>query len=395
MNQFPWGLFILLCCLISCQQKKSQSDTAKQSATGYPEAFKIRLTGTIALPDSTKIYVNTDENTLQPLLSAYVKQGKFALEGELTEPNFYNLVIQKKNFKVYLENGADYTFKGEVGSAGRITHGEVTSSSKIMNDYVRFQKLFEQRHGALYAQSRALVDALNNPKTYRDAVGKSLALDEQKKRLKETIQDEFLDDGDVHPGMKLFIIKEDRIGQQNYKRYDHVLQRVPDTLKNTVLYKQAKQKVDAVKSFYDNMPNFPDIYPRNPAGDSLKLDRFKAEGTWLVVFWGSWNKESKADIRMIKRKAAALASMGVRPIYLTWDKDFDAWKAASDELNLGQDNYRLNAQDQEFVVNHYGVRAMPHYLLVDASDRTIINPDFRYPLHGRLESSIEKELNKK
>src|SRR5690606_29942595 len=102
MHKYLLLLFTIGWLLTGCRQTGQQSGTA-QDTVYVLHSIKILLSGTAALPDRTKVYINTDENTMQPLLSGYVNGGAFVIEGELAEPNFYNLVVQQAVFKLYLE----------------------------------------------------------------------------------------------------------------------------------------------------------------------------------------------------------------------------------------------------------------------------------------------------
>lgn len=383
-------LFLGLMSLSACTN--NPTNTAKKSETpAYPDLIKVHISGKLALPDSTKVFVNTDENTMQPLLSGVISAGAFVLDGELAEPNFYNLVVNKQKFKVFLENGKDYDFSGNV-SGGKLERGSFKTNSRATQEYQQMETQLEQQKAKMAAEVSSLRVAMDNPKTYLAAIGRYDALVKEQEAYPAKLKRQFLDDKNITSVLKLFLIKEDKISKADYKNYHELLSQVPDSLQSITLFRNARAKVDQVRDFYEKMPAFPDISPRNPEGDSLVLANFRDKGTLLFVFWGSWNNDSRSDIRMIKSKRTALQKMGITPIYLTWDKDFDAWKKASSDMNLGKDNYRLNATDQDFMVTNYGVRAMPHYILVHAKDLVIIDHHFTYPLDGQLEKKLKNVL---
>ncbi|TDS10360.1 DUF4369 domain-containing protein [Sphingobacterium paludis] len=388
-NVFLLASLVCIFCF-GCRQPAPQA-VSSQDSTTFPNRITVHITGDISLPDSTNVFINTDENTTQPVLAAQIVDGRFELQGELAEPNFYNLVIQKQKFNVFLENGKTYHFKGQA-TAGSLPTGRFETTSPATNDYQQMQQEVKQNLAALQAQRAALRSAFDNPKTYQDAVLRAEKIEQQRQEYPEKLKQRYLQDDKIADAFKLYLIKEDKVNKNNYKTYQTMLTSVSDSVKALSLYKQVAAKVDQVREFYDHMPNFPDMHPRNIQGDSLHLSAFKKEGTLLFVFWGSWNKEAKSDIRMIKDAAPALKKLHITPIFLIWEKDFEAWEKASNALSLGQHNYRLNATDQDFVVTNYAVRTLPHYMLVDAADLSIKNYNFTYPLDGRLESKLKKEL---
>lgn len=385
-------LFVLSLCFFSCGERATTESAAKQESTSIPQLVNVHITGEVALADSSRIVINTDENTMQPLLTAYVTNNTFTVEGQLEEPNFYNLVVGKQKFKVYLENGKQYQFTGEV-SQGKVISGRIVSDSEVMQDYDQMTKALESKKNQLNQQEGAVRAALNNPTTYQAAVEKTAAITAERESYPEQLKMQYINDPQVVAALKLFLIKDEKISRANYKTYNQVLTSVPDSLKGISLYRRVEAKVAQVRDFYENMPNFPDMHPRNVAGDSLNLAQFKDQGTILFVFWGSWNRESKADIALIKSNRAALEKLRITPVYLTWDKDFAAWEKASAALGLGTYNYRLNATDQAFVVTNYAVQKLPHYMLVNAQDLSIINYYFTFPLDGKLINKLKKELH--
>jgi len=393
MNRLHFLIFLFVGFLFLACNPTAKQNVEQQDSVVYPNLVKVTLTGKVDLPDSTQVYINTDENTMQPLLSARVLNGSFTLSGELDEPDFYNVVMQKQKFKVYIENGKDYHFEGNV-SGGTIKSGSFQTNSVAQNNYQTMENVLKQELAALQKKSAELRLSFDNPKTYQAAVEQYERLSKQRDSYPDQLRKRYLDDPTVAAAFKIYLIKESKIGKDNHSTYYQILTGMPDSLKQLSMYKQAMSKVEQVHDFFAKMPDFPDIHPRNIVGDSLNLADLRADGSLLFVIWGSWNKEAKADIQQLKNKSAALHKLGVQPIFLTWEKDFDAWEKASKDLSLGKHNYRLNAADQEFMVTNYAVRKLPHYLLVNAKDLKLINYAFTYPLDGQLERKLKEELAK-
>lgn len=390
-NFFICSMLFLGFCATGCQQNTQHSDNA-QDTVFYPNLVKVHITGKVDLPDSTGVHLKSDRNELQSLLIGQVLDGEFVLIGELDEPNFYNLTVQGEVFKVYLENGKQYEFVGEVDGQGKLQTGRIQADSEVMGDYDRFMETMEAKHGELTTQSANIRSGMGNPDTYQQNVEQSIAIGEQRKELPGQVKAHFLKDEEVTPQFKLYLIKEEKTSKANYDNHYAILNKMPDSLKGTMLYREAELRVKNVRDFYENMPDFPLIRPRNLDGDSLMVDDFRDNEALLFVFWGSWNDEARNDIQEIKKKSAALQALGVAPIYLTWEKNYDSWEKASKQLGLGKHNYRLNPMDKDFVTSNYGVNRLPHYLLVDANDLSVINERFTYPLDGLLENQLKKEL---
>jgi hypothetical protein len=63
--------------------------------------------------------------------------------------------------------------------------------------------------------------------------------------------------------------------------------------------------VEHVKNFYENMPFFPEITPRNLKGDSLKFDQLRDRKMIIVAIWSSKGRNSKMDLPVLLKKEAA------------------------------------------------------------------------------------------
>ncbi len=386
-------LLIAVFTLCSCHRSGNKGNSSVKDTVFFPDLIKVAITGETKIPDSAKVLINTDENTLQPLLQAYVKDGRFQLEGELAEPNFYNLVIQGQKFKVYLENGKSYQLVVDQYNGNQVVATHFETNSEAMNEYYDMLQAFEQEKRKLSNKSAGLREQFDNPKTYSEAVERSGELRKERNSLYDDFKKSYIEKAGTHPALKLFLMKEEQIGRANYAKYAEILETIPDSLKGISLYRVAEKKVSTVRDFYENMPDFPNIIPRNPNGDSLRLANYKDQKALLLVFWSSWNSESKDDIRQIKNQSASMAASGIKPIFLTWEKNYEDWKKASGDLGISKDSYRLNVTDANFMSEKYGVTRLPHYILVNASDLSIINHSFTYPLNGKLIEALQQRLN--
>src|SRR5690606_10788721 len=174
--------------------------------------------------------INTDENTLQPLLQAYVKDGRFQLEGELAEPNFYNLVIQGQKFKVYLENGKSYQLVVDQYNGNQVVATHFETNSEAMNEYYDMLQAFEQEKRKLSNKSAGLREQFDNPKTYSEAVERSGELRKERNSLYDDFKKSYIEKAGTHPALKLFLMKEEQIGRANYAKYAEILETIPDSL---------------------------------------------------------------------------------------------------------------------------------------------------------------------
>jgi hypothetical protein len=412
MNQ---PLYYCLICLVfffsSCQSNPEK----KQEKKGTPIVYKI--TGSLNPEMNGTVYLQDHDNPIQQFHRGKVEQGKFVLEGELVIDAFYDLIIKSdsgavKSFHystpLYVEADADYDVV--IKEKGDHFNIDVKTNSLTTNELIAFNKSKEKVQHELDEQLSKYSDeiAALNAKLMTFSRGQESVYNQTIDRLEEILKKSnkirdrkddkrFYEEYVLNSKQKAsFLIpysfKYISLNKENYKDYDHILAHLDPSIQKHPLVRAAVAKVDEVKNYYDNMPVFPAITPRNVKGDSLKFDQLVDKKMIIVAVWSSKGKNSKMDLPVLVRKESELKKMGVEVVYLTDDEDYERWRASNRQIGLGMNSYLLNVTDRDFIENSYNVIGTPRYLWLDPKSRAVIElagadptlPDFIKNVKNKL-----------
>lgn len=395
----------------SCQSNPEK----RQEKKGTPIAYKI--TGSLDPKESATVYLQDHDNPMQQFQRAKVNQGKFVLEGELVIDAFYDLVIKSDSgavksftytYPLYVEGGADYDVRVKQNTTSYDV--DVKTNSVTTNELISFNKNKEKQLKDLeekLTQNRAEVGVLN-AKLMTISRGQEAIYNQTIDRLEtlSKLSDDIRTRKDDQQFYKDYVLNSKQnasflipysfkfiaVNKENYKRYNHILTNLDATIQVHPLVKAAIAKVDQVKDFYENMPVFPEITPRNLKGDSLKFDQFQDKKMVIVAVWSSKGKSSKMDLPVLVKKEAALKKMGVYVVYLTDDEDYERWRTSNQQIGLGMNSYLLNVTDRDFLESNYNIAMTPRYLWIDPKSRSVIElagsdptlPDFLQQVKNKL-----------
>lgn len=411
MNHYLSYCVLFLAFFVNSCQSNSQKVQEKK---GAPLVYKI--VGSVDSQDKGTVYLQDHNNTLQQFDRAKVDQGKFVLTGELAIDAFYDLVIKsdsgatqafKYSCPLYIEDGADYVIN--VKKNGDSYDIDVKTNSLTTNELIAFNKNKEKQVQAVEAklsEIRNEVSALNaklmtitrgQESIYNQTVDRLETLSKQsanigrKKNDNQLYADYVLNTNQKTSFLIPYSFKYIDVNKANYKRYEQILANLDPTIQKHPLVKWAIAKVDDVKDYYENMPVFPEITPRNLKGDSLKFDQLKDKKMIIVAVWSSKGKNSKMDLPVLVKKESALKKMGVEVVYLTDDDDYERWRASNQLIGLGMNSYLLNVTDRDFLESSYNIAMTPRYLWVDPKSRAVIELTGSDPT---LPNFFEKVKNK-
>jgi hypothetical protein len=397
--------------LNACQSNPEKGQEKK----GKP--FVYTITGSIDPKESGIVYLQDHDNTLQQFDRAKVNQGKFVLEGELAIDAFYDLIIKsdssakeffKYTYPLYVEDGADYAIT--VKKNGDSYTIDVKTNSLTTNELMSFNKnkkkqveaveakLSEIRNESSTLNAKLMTIARGQEAIYNQTIDRLETLSKQsadirrKKDDKQLYADYVLNSNQKTSFLIPYSFKYIDVNKANYKRYEQILANLDPTIQNHPLVKWAVVKVGEVKDYYENMPVFPEITPRNLKGDSLKFDQLKDKKMIIVAVWSSKGKNSKMDLPVLVKKESELKKMGVEVVYLTDDDDYERWRASNQLIGLGSNSYLLNVTDRDFIESSYNVGMTPRYLWIDPKSRAVIElagadptlPDFIKTVKNKL-----------
>ena len=102
------------------------------------------------------------------------------------------------------------------------------------------------------------------------------------------------------------------------------------------------------------------------------LARYRGNVVYLD-FWASWCGPCKAEMPNSARLSKKLSDEDVVFLYVSTDKDPDAWVRMIRIMQLHGLHYRLGANTRKPVFEEYNIRYIPHYVLFDKEGRMVKN----------------------
>jgi len=102
------------------------------------------------------------------------------------------------------------------------------------------------------------------------------------------------------------------------------------------------------------------------------LARYKGNVIYLD-FWASWCGPCKSEMPNSAKLAKKLQDEDVVFLYVSTDKDSLAWERMIRIMQLHGLHYRLGANTRKPVFEEYGIRYIPHYVLIDKDGNMVKN----------------------
>jgi hypothetical protein len=360
----------------ACSQKKD--NTKKEELL---KTFSYKITGQTDAAEGSSVALIDPENKMQQFAKTKVANGQFVLEGELAMTGFYTVQVNDgATYTLFLEGNSDYDLKENKGLF------TLTTTSDNAMDFLQFTAKYRQREkdeklktenrrnriGTLNGQLADM--AARNDGSYEKTIDEIQSLSAIKPYDLRDLYADFILDSMHRSSLVLpYFFKYVSIDQDNFKKFDGALERFDATLQKHPYYKFAREKVDRVSDFYQNMPVFPTITPMNVQRDSLRLREFSNSKMLIVAFWKASSKYSVSDVTVLRKKEPKLNAIGVRVIYFSLDSDQDAWIKSSNSLALGLYNYYLNTNDRATMENDFGIDRAPSYLWINPQTFKILS----------------------
>ena len=319
-------------------------------------AVKYAIDGT-GLEDGAVVML-VDQITNEPIDSAVVADGAFALKGKAPKDAFLALSSDKSNWTFPLFND---------GQPVRVDYADNTLTGSELNN-----KLAEcdAKTDALNQEYRAFLNELMNlPEAEQEA--KMPEYEEWYKKLGECfvgVVEENLDN--LVPVAFIRNVRSlagpDKFNEllasdAPFAKHPYVVD-----LKRRIDESEAKRQETEEKKQAIIGQKFLDLEEADPDGNLHKLSEYVGQGKWVLVdFWASWCGPCKAEMPNVVNAYKKFHDKGFEVVGLSFDREKEPWVAAITDWEMPWIHLSDLKYWQTVASDVYNVNSIPDNLLID------------------------------
>lgn len=113
-----------------------------------------------------------------------------------------------------------------------------------------------------------------------------------------------------------------------------------------------------------------------------------------IDLWASWCSPCRSDIKGSAEIKKFLSEKKVSVVYFSTDRNEDAWKKASEQDKITDNQFRFSSEKENPLVNFIGAEGIPRYIFLDKNHnvKTLYAPRPYVAIKGQFEKLIE-EMN--
>ena len=345
MNKYFFSLIIVFTLLNSCQSNNSNT---------------LRIKGEIDIDSQTSIYLivadlNNQPVTLDTIIS---NNGKFELETEIIEPNFYFLQIAGDNntFPFIAESGTVNIslFKDSLG----LSKAKGTTSN---DDFMRYKSETKKYIESLNGIGNDLQQAM----ILRDSL-LAQDLQEQYKEVREQIQEYELDFLKASPNSLLSILILERFISVKLFQYEakNLFDSLEERIKNTRSGKSVKNQLEQSADSAEVGQIAPSFQGKSPNGKPFELKNSLAKVT-IIDFWASWCRPCRIENPNLVQLYHRNKDRGLNIVGVSLDKERNKWLKAIEDDGLVWDHVSNLMFWNDPIAKLYKVSAIPATFVLD------------------------------
>lgn len=119
----------------------------------------------------------------------------------------------------------------------------------------------------------------------------------------------------------------------------------------------------------------PDFCYRDQNGEEVKFSSLKGKYVYIDM-WATWCRPCCGEIPYMAELEKQFQGKNIHFVSLSCDKDLDAWKKKIETEKMG--GIQLNSGGDPAFMKFFGIRGIPHFILLDQEGK-IINPNMSRP----------------
>jgi thiol-disulfide isomerase/thioredoxin len=312
------------------------------------------------LPDNSRVSVTDVSNPTDTVTATMVKDGKFVLNGHVTEPNLYEINFDAAKKKIPLFLGNDHmTVSGNVDDLA----GLKSTGSPSNDDFVAFQATFTP----YFTRLNAVMGQANSPA----GAGQKDSLFKSYKRLSDTIfmvLDQFIAKRPNSYVSAFTLVVVNQL-TEDVMAQDRRLHSLSAAVQQGYYAQYLQKMLDDAKIGAIGTPAI-DFTQNDTAGRAVSLSSFKGKYV-LVDFWASWCGPCRMENPNVLATYKQFKGKNFTVLGVSLDKARDPWLKAIKDDGLAW----TQVSDLKYWYNDaatkYHIQSIPQNLLVDPSGKII------------------------
>jgi thiol-disulfide isomerase/thioredoxin len=125
-------------------------------------------------------------------------------------------------------------------------------------------------------------------------------------------------------------------------------------------------------------------------GNFNSMNSIVAGKPTLIDCWASWCKPCIAEFPFSKNLEEAYGER-INFVYFSFDKDIQAWKSKSAELNMKSKNFLVTENFKSIFSAYFDLTSIPRYILLDVNGK-LVSKDAPRPSNAKLKALLDSLL---
>lgn len=348
----------------ACQSKSEYTISGEVTDTSF-EGQQVNLVANI-------------DNNMETVDSTIVTNGKFAFKGNVETPVLRFLALDNARTIVMLEPGKinvvhDTDFQVS-GTPLNDTFSEFNAKQKDLNEEMM---AISNQYRAAEADGTLTDELSSELRTSLNEVrenGKVMFLD----FIENNINNEL--------GQYMFLTSAGMFEIEEQKK---ILAMASEDFKADENVKPIIARIEAAEAVAIGN-NFVDITMLNPEGETISLSDYAGKGKYVFIdFWAAWCGPCVQEMPNVVEAYKKYKDKGFEIVGVSLDQDKDKWIQGIEDMNMTWPQMSDLKLWESEAVGLYGIRSIPHTVLLDKEGK-IIAKDLRdKELHEKLAELLD------